>query len=791
MADTLIISEKADAGRRIAYFLSEGKSKQKRSKNLNYIEFDDSKNGFYLVPLSGHIVEMDFPPKLKDWKMESLNDLVGSEIIHNVKNKTAFESLRSLSENVSRVIIATDYDREGELIGTEALNIIKKNGKFKGEVKRAKFSALTGKEVRDAFSNTIEVDYNLSNSAEAREEIDLYWGAVLTRFFSLVTNRLGKNFLSIGRVQTPTLGLIVKREREIQSFIPEKFWEVKIDYVKDDIFTGMLKEGRLMEQSKAQNILEKILGKDGKVLSFRKEMERIYKPSPFNTTEFMREASKIGIMPSRAMKIAESLYVRGLISYPRTDNTVYQRSINLKSIVEKLKKSFLEKEASMVLSQEKIMPSRGKMETTDHPPIYPTEVPKQGMLKKDEEKVYELIARRFLSTVYKEGTREAKHADIETGGYVFETSGSKVMDPGWLEIYPYRKIRDVFHPDLEIGETVKAENWRADEGETKPPNRYDMASLIKQMENLNLGTKSTRHDIIEKLQNRGFIEGNPVRPTPLGLSLIDGIMSVDSKISEPDMTAELEGMMTKIASGEVTEKSVVESSKQMLLKVLNELGKNKEVIAKSIRGALENGIEVGKCRIHGTPIQAIKIKDSIRFKCNTDGCVDYYQKIRGLIKPAEEYCNVCGNIIVQVIRRGQTPEKICINPLCEYNTSKKDVGICPKDGGHMIIRQSRYGKRFLGCSNFPKCTQTYALPQKGEIKVVGKSCESCKAPLILVGFGENNREICPNLACKTNANKKSAKPSEARTVKQKTVKKKPTTASTTKRKGSKKVKSVG
>lgn len=791
MTDTLIISEKADAGRRIAYFLSDGKSKQKRTKTLNYIEYEDPENGFYLVPLSGHIVEIDFPERLKDWKMDNLLELADSEIIHKVKNKTAYESLKHLSEGVRRIIIATDYDREGELIGTEALNIVKQNGKFKGDVKRAKFSALTGKEVRDAFSNTIQVDFNLSDSAEAREEIDLYWGAVLTRFFSLVTKRLGKDFLSIGRVQTPTLGIIVKREREIQNFVSEKFWEVKIDYLKEQIFTGMLKEGRLKDKAVAEKILEHIKGKDGKVLSFKKEMERIYKPSPFNTTEFMREASKIGIMPSRAMKIAESLYVRGLISYPRTDNTVYQRSINLKSIVEKLKKSFLEKEANMVLSQEKIFPSRGKMETTDHPPIYPTEVPKQGILKKDEEKVYELIARRFLATLYKEGTREARHATLETGGYIFDTSGSKVVDPGWLEIYPYRKIRDIFHPDLEIGEIVKGENWRADEGETQPPKRYDMASLIKQMESLNLGTKSTRHDIIEKLQHRGFIEGNPVRPTPLGFSLIDGIMSVDSKISEPDMTAELEEMMTKIASGEVTEDSVVESSREMLKRVLMDLGKNTELISKTVRGALETGEEVGICRIHGTPIQAIKIKDSIRFKCNTEGCVDYYQKIRGLIKPSEENCPVCGNIIVQVIRRGQTPEKICINPLCEYNTVKKDVGVCPRDGGHMIVRQSRYGKRFLGCSNFPKCTQTYALPQKGEIKVTGKSCPSCKAPLILVGFGENFREMCPNLSCETNASRKSSSYSEKETTKKRAPAKKVRSTAPKKRKSTRKAKSVG
>ncbi len=754
LADTLIISEKADAGRRIAYFLSDGKSKQKKSKGLSYIEYESDVGGFYLVPLSGHIVEIDFPKTLKDWRLDNLKELVSSRVIHNTKNKTAYESLRSLSSDVKRVVIATDYDREGELIGTEALDIVMKGKSFKGEVKRAKFSALTGREIKDAFSNFIEVDYNLSDSAAAREEIDLYWGAALTRFFSLVTNRLGKNFLSIGRVQTPTLGLIVKREREIEHFVPEKFWEVKVDFIKDGIFTGIYEEGRLKEQGKAKGILEKILGKDGRVENFEKSMERIYKPAPFNTTEFMREASRIGVMPSRAMKIAESLYVRGYISYPRTDNTVYQRSINLKSIVEKLKNSPLKKEAEMVLEQEKIIPSRGRKEATDHPPIYPTEVPKMESLRADEAKIYELIARRFLATLYREGTREVKSAGISIENYIFKTNGSRVVDPGWLSIYIYRKFKDTFHPDLEKGENVKAENWRIEEGETKPPSRYDMASLIKEMENLNLGTKSTRHDILEKLQSRGFIEGNPVRPTALGTSLIDGVMSVDSKIAEADMTAELESFMNNIATGERTKEEVVNASRQMLTNVLDELEKNQTSISSIIRGALETGTDVGICNLDGTRIQAIKIRDSIRFKCERENCADFYHKIRGLIKPSEENCSVCGRPVVTVIRRGQSPEKLCIDPQCSFNTGRKDVGLCPVDGGHLIIRQSRYGKRFLGCSNFPKCRQTYALPQKGEIKITGKTCEYCHAPILGVTIGTSSREICPNLSCESNKREK-------------------------------------
>ncbi len=755
LPDTLIISEKADAGRRIAYFLSDGKSKQKRSKGLSYIEYENEVGGFYLVPLSGHIVGIDFPKTLKDWRLDNLNDLISSSVIHNVKNKTAYESLKALSSGIKRVIIATDYDREGELIGTEALDIIKKEKTFSAEIKRAKFSALTGKEIKDAFSNLIYVDYNLSDSAATREEIDLYWGAALTRFFSLITNRLGKNFLSIGRVQTPTLGLIVNREREIERFIPEKFWEIKADFLKEDVFTGVYEEGRIKDEKKAREILEKIIGKDGLVKEFEKGLERIYKPAPFNTTEFMREASRIGVMPSRAMKIAESLYVKGYISYPRTDNTVYQRSINLKAVVEKLKNSHLKAEAEMVLSQEKIHPSRGRMEATDHPPIYPTEVPRKDSLRADEAKVYELIARRFLATLYKEGTREVKSARISIGDFDFKTSGTRVVDPGWLSIYTYRKFKDIFHPDLEKGEKVKAENWRMEEGETKPPSRYDMASLIKEMENLNLGTKSTRHDIIDKLQSRGFIEGNPVRPTALGSSLIEGVTTVDSKIAEPGMTAELESYMNNIAAGKSTKESVVSTSRNMLSAVLKELENNEESIAKIIRSALETGTAVGTCNVDGTSIQAIKIRDSIRFKCERENCIDFYHKIKGLIKPSEENCKICGKPIVIIIRRGQSPEKLCLDPMCKFNTERRDVGLCPLDQGHMIIRQSKYGKRFLGCSNFPKCRQTYALPQKGDIKMTGKTCEFCHAPLISLSFGTGSREMCPNLSCESNKKPKS------------------------------------
>ena len=786
MASTLIISEKADAGRRIAFFLSEGKAKQKRSKGLNYIEFENESGNYYVVPLSGHIVELDFPKALKDWRFDTLEKLIGSVLDRNVKNRTAYESLKQMSKTVDSVVVATDYDREGELIGTEALDIIHDGNSFNGKIYRAKFSALTGKEIRDAFNNYISVDYNLSDSARAREEIDLYWGAVLTRFFSLVSGRIGKDFLSIGRVQTPTLAIVIKRDEEIDNFVPETFYEIKVDFLKDGVFTGVHEEGRIFDRKRADEIFKKIDGKDGEVEKFEDVEERIYKPSPFNTTEFMREASKVGVMPGKAMKIAEKLYIKGFISYPRTDNTVYQKSINLKAIAEKFRKGYFEKESSMVLEQEFIRPSRGKMQANDHPPIYPTEYAEKAKLRDDEWRVYELIVRRFLATIYREGKRGVKSATIDISGEKFLTQGQRILDPGWLAIYPYRKIQETYHPDLEVGEKVKGERWRMEEEQTKPPSRYDMGSLIKEMERLNLGTKSTRHDIIEKLQGRGFIEGNPVRGTPLGRSLIKSVMSVDSKISEPDMTAELEGFMDEIASGKREMSDVVTVSRSMLSNVLKDLYENRDRITETIKTALETGKSIGKCPEHGDDISAIKIRDSIRFKCAHKGCsIDYYAKIRGLIKESEKNCPVCSLPVVMIIRRGQSPEEVCIKTTCEFNTKRRNVGKCPADGGILMIRQSRYGKRFLGCSKFPECRQTYPLPQKGEITFSGAVCPHCGAPILTVNGGNYRKDFCPKMDCEFNGKKKTVKKKESgektTTVKRRTTSKKTTAKGVKKR----------
>ncbi len=757
MSLTLIIAEKADAARRISYFLSDGGSKQKKAKGLSYIEFGEG-DRTVVIPLSGHIIEIDFPKELNDWKSVNLSTLVDSKILKNVKNRTAYNTLKHFAPEADRIIIATDYDREGELIGVEALDIILSEIRHldrKPQILRAKFSALTGEEIRQAFSDPITVDYNLADSAEAREEIDLIWGAVLTRFFSLAAHRYGKNFLSIGRVQTPTLALIVKREKEIMEFKPEPYWRILVTFFKKGSFQGEYEGGNIREEETARNIFNAINGKDGVTKEFEKHLERIGKPSPFNTTDFLREASRIGVPPAKAMSIAELLYTRGYISYPRTDNTVYQRSISLRSVLNKLVGSEFSEDVKKVLSQEKIVPSRGRTEAMDHPPIYPVNAVKKGVLKGDYAKIYELILRRFLATLYIAGEREIKEALITIGEHNFKTRGVRITNPGWLELYPYRRIEEFYHPDLEKGEAVRATEWNMVKEETKPPRRYDMASLLKTMEELSLGTKSTRHDIIGKLQDRGFIEGNPVKPTNLGIGLIDSVTTVKSRISEPEMTAELEGEMDRIAGQEMKKEDVVAQSRTMLHSVLSDFKNRESDIKDTINVSLKRGEILGKCPFHDRNIILLKNRDFYTVKCEDESCrINFNMPGRSLIQLLEDRCPICSLPKIKVIRKGQSPDIRCINPKCDFNRTKDSFGECPSDGGSLVVRQSRYGKRFLGCSNYPDCKVTYALPQMGVLSLTGEKCPYCSAPLIIMTGKGRKWKFCPKIDCEYNGKKK-------------------------------------
>ena len=221
----LVICEKNISARNIAYILSGGKYKNIKIGKTPVYEFSKDNELWNIVGLRGHIISLDYSTEFKWWKESNLMELIKEEPCKIISEKEIANSLKQLVTKNPDIIIATDFDREGELIGVEVINLLRDFTKIKNVV-RAKFSSITNFEITEAFKNLTEVDYNLSNAGESRQIIDLAWGAVLTRFMSLASNRTGKDFLSIGRVQSPTLALLVEKEKEIKDFKPKTFWKI-------------------------------------------------------------------------------------------------------------------------------------------------------------------------------------------------------------------------------------------------------------------------------------------------------------------------------------------------------------------------------------------------------------------------------------------------------------------------------------------------------------------------------------------------------------------------------------
>ncbi len=683
----LIIAEKDKAARRIAEILSGGKVKtikEGRARVYDIGVFDGEDT--VVIPLSGHIVDVDFDKDFSSWKDSSLWDIVDANFVYKPSRRDIARLLEEYGKLAERVTIATDFDREGEAIGREALNIIRKvNPNVR--VDRARFSAITPKDIKEAFKdeNLYPLDENLADSADARREVDLAWGAVLTRFVSLTSGKLGRNFLSVGRVQTPTLALVVNCEKEIQAFKPKPYWVLSALLEKNSKFEAKYKKDKIWDKAELDGLLAKLDGaKEGVVTKVTKRSKKYSKPTPFNTNDFLRAAANIGVPPAKAMQIAENLYMSGYISYPRTDNTVYPKTIDFKSILHALEGSpEFGALARKILSQEEIVPSNGKKQSNDHPPIHPTGVAKKSSLDPASWKIYELVVRRFFATLATDAKLNVVKAEIEIDGVVFVANGQTIKDPGWLEFYTYSQTKENKLPELKERDVVKVLKIIHQEKQTQPPNRYTPASLLKEMEKLGLGTKSTRPTIIQKLLDRGYISGTRnYTPSSVAFKVIETLEKHAERITKPDMTAKLEEDMQRIADRKKRKRDVVEESKKLLREALKQLFDNQEAIKKEMReGIKEDRLKsktLGPCKnCDGVLVIRVSKATGKRFAaCSSyPDCNETWPlPQKGSVQPTGKICPQCGTPIIRVtVKKGKRKYtyQMCLDPNCP---TKKDWG---------------------------------------------------------------------------------------------------------------------
>ncbi|MDH2905491.1 MAG: DNA topoisomerase I [Methanomassiliicoccales archaeon] len=763
----LVISEKNSVALRLAIVLSDGKFKRERASNMPVYRFSAKGDEFTIIGLRGHIVELDYPPELNDWRNTDPRKLIYATPYKRVLYSKMVSTVIEEAAKADWIVVATDFDREGELIGIEAIDLVaegvsRNNGRDDGsalklKVRRARFSSLGRGDVIKAFEELHDIDIKLAKSAECRQLVDLAWGATLTRMISMAANQVGKNFLSVGRVQSPTLALIVRREMEIEKFVPKPFFDMLASCFSGMNFQASHESNPFWDREKARLILSGLSSeKTGTVEEFVSERKEEYGPVPFSTTLFIVDATRLGYSGSEAMEIAERLYSGGLISYPRTDNTVYPRSLYLKGILEKLADTEFAPDARKLLEQERIVPTRGRVETTDHPPIYPVEGASRKHLSKREWGIYELVARRFMATVAPRSVVQNIHAKIRIGKETFLADGKKLIEEGWRHYYPYYRFYESDLPELEVGKKIDVRELTLREDKTKPPARYSQGNLIREMEKLALGTKSTRHEIIQKLYDRKYVQGDIIKPTPIGTSVSIALEKRAPEICESKMTARLEEDMDRIAEGKITLDEVVSESRQMLSTVVEEIDANSKEIGEMIKGAILEQKRLGKCKSCEGDLRIIERGVSRFAGCsNYPECTVTFPLPSGyLIKPAESECSVCGLPMIKLITKGNRPVDVCLDPGCESNRMTGRIGKCPKCGRELHVIRSQRGKRFIGCTGYPECNTTYPLPQSGTVTPTGESCPSCGAPVIEMAYrGRGKWRNCANMNCPSKSKK--------------------------------------
>jgi DNA topoisomerase I len=759
---TLVVAEKFNTALRIAIVLSDGRMKRGKAGSVPVFRFDRPEGEYAVLGLRGHIIELDYPDELSRWSLANLGLLLETTPLKKVSEPRIVEALRSLVREFDRVIIATDFDREGELIGWEALEILRQvHPEIK--VERARYSALTREEIERAFSDLHEVDRALAEAAESRQEIDLVWGALLTRYLSLTAGQGGSGFLSAGRVQTPTLALLVTRDQEIKEFVPEPFWTLEATGVAEgEEFLLQHEHGIFTDHAEAKKLLAALHGAtEGTVTEFKEEEVRRRPPVPFSTTLFVSEATRLGLSASGAMRVAEDLYTQGLISYPRTDNTVYPRGLGLKTLVEKFVDSPFREAATYVLAQPTFRATRGRMETTDHPPIYPTGVVDPQKLKPDHAKVYELVVRRFLATVSPDCVGRSRTAKVRIRDQGFDGKGYKVLDPGWYQVYPYQHPEESALPALRVDQAIPVKDIRLREDKTQPPRRFSQGTLIQEMERLGLGTKSTRHDILQKLLDRHYVQARYLEPTSTGVAVTEALRAHAPFVTLPDMTHQLEADMELVADSKKAKGEVLEESREMLREIHEALTVNAAAVKQTLTTAMDRQHFVGPCPKCGGALRMQRSPRGTRWvQCvnNPATCtVSYALPAAGFIEPAPEFlCPTCQTPRLKIVFRGQRPQLYCINTECAEHHKAFRVGTCPSCSSPLAIRYSRFGKRFVGCTGYPKCTVTYPLPQRGRLDTEDAPCPVCRAPIVTaIEAGRPPWRLCINPECPTRKSAKS------------------------------------
>ena len=663
--------------------------------------------GYKVTASMGHV--RDLPASTLGIDVE--NGYTPKYITIKGKQKLVKE-LKAEAKKCDGVLLATDPDREGEAISWHLANIL---GLDPSAPNRVTFDEITKKGVKEGMAHPRAINIDLFNAQQARRELDRLVGYKLSPFLWKKVRR----GLSAGRVQSVAVRLIRDRELEIENFKPDEYWNIdallnpqgeKGEFTARLAATADGKKLTVTNKQQADGILAALDGRDYTITKIEKGKRRRQPSPPFITSTLQQDASRaFGFSTTRTMRAAQTLYegvdiaghgTVGLITYMRTD------SLRIAAEAQAAAKTFIAERwgDNYVCKTARKWKSRSATAAQDAheairpsmPELTPDEV--EQSISGDTAKLYRLIWSRFMASQMADCIQDTVSASITAGDYLFRASGFRVSFDGFTALYEEStddaKKKETALPPLEEGQTLKLKKLTADQKFTQPPPLYTEATLIHALEENGIGRPSTYAPIITTIVDRGYVEKDQkkLKTTPLGQAVNTVMMEQFPDIVNVKFSADMEKKLDVVEAGQADWVKTIDDFYQGFEKSLEQAEKNME----------------GK---------RIKVEDI----------------------PTDEICEKCGRPMV--IKSGRYGKFVACSGFPECRNAhplvKDTGGLCPLDGGHMLVRKSAKGRVYYGCSNYPKCNyMTWDEP-------VPEKCPQCGSTL----FKKKGQLYCAKEGC--------------------------------------------
>ena len=614
------------------------------------------------------------------------------------------KELKKEAKAADKVYLATDPDREGEAISWHLAYLL---GIDADEPCRIVFNEITKDAIKNAVKNPRPIDLKLVDAQQARRVLDRLVGYQIS---PLLWRKIRRG-LSAGRVQSAALKIICDRENLIKNFVPKEYWNINAVFKKGKKFTARLaeKDGKkfIAENGEQASAAVSELNAGKYIVSQIVRKERTRKPfAPFTTSSLQQDAAnKIGFTTRKTMMVAQQLYegveikgmgTVGLVTYIRTD------SVRISQEARAAAHSYIEKNFGKQYAADNIYTNKKKDIQDAHEAIRPSRIdidPEaiKDSLTKDQYSLYKLIWSRFLSSQMAAAVFDGMQVTIENGPYNLKASGSKLIFDGYQKVYSpnFDEDKDKLLPELTEGEELKAEDITSEQKFTEPPSRFTEASLVKDLEEKNIGRPSTYAPIIATLLDRKYIkrEKKTLLPTDLGFLVTELMEQYFTEIVDAGFTAEMEDKLDDIEAKDLNWKQVV----------------------REFYGPLKEELEVAD-----KAIEKVKLEDTL----------------------SGDICELCGRPMA--IKTGRFGEFLACTGYPECKNTKaivKSINVkCPDCGGDIVAKRGRSGKIFYGCSNYPDCKRAFWY------KPTNRKCPQC-GQLLLEKHTKNTKYVCSNDKC--------------------------------------------